>query len=128
MMKKYNNIQKSKLQRYSNKTRLSFGTIGLKALESGYVTFKQIESAKQTILKKVSKRGKIWTKIVLNKPVTKKPLEVRMGKGKGNLSHKMARVRGGTLIFEICGLSRKTAISVFKTSGSKLPIKTGVFY
>ena len=128
MLKQYNNIQKGKLQKYTSKTTLNFGTVGLKALESGYITLKQIESAKQTILKKMNKKGKIWTKIVVNKPVTKKPLEARMGKGKGKLSHRMARVKGGTLIFEICGLSREAAISIFKTSGSKLPVKTGLFY
>jgi len=128
MIKQYKNIQKGKLQKYTNKTTLNFGTVGLKALESGYLTLKQIESAKQAILKKINKKGKIWTKVTVNKPVTKKPLEARMGKGKGKVSHKMARVKGGTLIFEICGLSREAAISVFKTSGSKLPIKTGLFY
>jgi large subunit ribosomal protein L16 len=128
MIKQRSNIQKGKLQKYANKTSLTFGTIGLRALESGYITLKQLESAKQTILKKMNKKGKIWTKITIDKPVTKKPLEVRMGKGKGKLSHKMARVRGGTLIFEICGLSRETATSIFKTSGSKFPIKTGLFY
>lgn len=128
MVKQYNNIQKSKLQKYTNKTTLNFGTIGLKALESGYITLKQLESAKQTILKRMNKKGKIWTKIVINKPVTKKPLEVRMGKGKGKISHKMARVKGGTLIFEICGLSHETATSILKTGGSKFPIKTGLFY
>jgi large subunit ribosomal protein L16 len=128
MVKRYNNIRKGKLQKYTNKTTLNFGTIGLKALESGYITSKQIESAKQTILKKMSKKGKIWTKIVINKPVTKKPLEVRMGKGKGKTSHKMARVKGGTLIFETCGLSKEAATSIFKMCGSKLPVKTGIFY
>lgn len=128
MTKQHNNIQKGRLQRYSNKLKLNFGTFGLKALESGYLTSKQLESARQTLLRQMSKKGKIWTKIVLNKPVTKKPLEVRMGKGKGSLSHKVARVKGGSIIFEVCGLSKEALTLVFKAVSSKLPIKTGLFY
>lgn len=128
MTKQHNNIQKGRLQRYSNKLKLNFGTFGLKALESGYLTSKQLESARQTLLRQMRKKGKIWTKIVLNKPVTKKPLEVRMGKGKGSLSHKVARVKGGSIIFEVCGLSKEALILIFKAVGSKLPIKTGLFY
>ena len=75
---RYNNIQKGKLQKYTSKLVLNFGTLGLKALESGYITSKQLESAKQTILKKMNKKGRVWTKIAINKPVTKKPLEVRI--------------------------------------------------
>ena len=125
---KYNNVQKAKLQKHTNKLTLNFGTLGLKALESGYITSKQLESARQTILKKLNRKGRVWTKIVINKPVTKKPLEVRMGKGKGSMSHRVARVKGGSILFEVCGISKKTAISIFRTGGSKLPIKTGLFY
>lgn len=125
---RYNNIQKGKLQKYTNKLTLNFGTLGLRALESGYVSSKQLESAKQTILKKMNRKGRVWTKIVIDKPVTKKPLEVRMGKGKGSLSHRVARVKGGSILFELCGISKKTAILTLKTGGSKLPIKTGLFY
>lgn len=128
MTKQHNNIQKGRLQRYSNKLKLNFGTFGLKALESGYLTSKQLESARQTLLRQMSKKGKIWTKVVLNKPVTKKPLEVRMGKGKGSLSHKVARVKGGSIIFEVCGLSKEELILVHKAVSSKLPIKIGLFY
>jgi large subunit ribosomal protein L16 len=125
---RYNNIQKGKLQKYTNKLTLNFGTLGLKALESGYITSKQLESARQTILKKMNRKGRVWTKIAINKPVTKKPLEVRMGKGKGSLSHRVARVKGGSILFELCGVSKKTAILILRTGGSKLPIKTGLFY
>lgn len=125
---KYNNIQKGKLQKHTNKLTLNFGTLGLKALESGYITSKQLESARQTILKKMNRKGRVWTKIAINKPVTKKPLEVRMGKGKGSLSHRVARVKGGSILFELCGVSKKTAILILRTGGSKLPIKTGLFY
>lgn len=125
---KYNNSQKGKLQKYANNLKLSFGTVGLKVLESGYITSKQLHSARQTILKKINKKGKVWTKIFLNRPVTQKPLEVRMGKGKGSMSHRVARVKGGSIIFEVCGIPKNTAISIFKTGGSKLPLKTAVFY
>jgi len=128
MRSRYKNVQKSKLRKYISNSTLTFGIFGLKALESGYVTLKQLESAKQAISKKMNKKGKIWTKIVVNKPVTKKPLEVRMGKGKGSLSHNVACVRGGSILFEVCGLSKKAAISVFKASSFKLPIKTALFF
>jgi large subunit ribosomal protein L16 len=128
MIKQQSNIQKGRLQKYSNKLKLSFGTLGLKALESGYLTSKQIQSVKQILLKKMNKKGKIWVKIIIDKPVTKKPLEVRMGKGKGSLSHKVARVKGGSLILEVCGLSKESAVPIFKTVGSKLPLKTSLFY
>lgn len=125
---KYTNSQKGKLQKCANNLKLNFGTVGLKALESGYITSKQLQSARQTILKKINKKGKVWTKIFLNRPVTQKPLEVRMGKGKGSMSHRVARVKGGSIIFEVCGIPKQTAISIFKTGGSKLPIKTGFFH
>lgn len=124
---KYNKIKKGKLCKFNYKNNLNFGTIGLKALESGLISARQIEAARQAIARKIKKKGKIWIKIYPNLPITKKPTEIRMGKGKGNISHWTARVRGGSVLFEICGVNTKTAIKAFKTGSAKLPIKTQIF-
>lgn len=125
---KYKKIQKGKLNKFNFKSnKLSFGTVGLKALESGLISAKQIESARQAIVRKTKRKGKLWIKIFPALPVTKKPTEVRMGKGKGAVSHWTARVRGGTILFELCGISYKVAVTAFKTGSAKLPIKTKIF-
>ena len=124
---KYKKIKKGRLKKFNYKTNLNFGTIGLKSLESGLISAKQIESARQAISRKIKKKGKLWIKIFPNLPITKKPTEVRMGKGKGNVSHWVARVRGGSVIFEICGVNKKTAFKAFKTGSAKLPVKTQMF-
>lgn len=124
---KYKKIKKGKLVKFSYKNDLNFGTIGLKAKESGLITSRQIEAARQSITRKIKKKGRLWIKIFPNLPITKKPAEIRMGKGKGNVSHWVARVRGGTILFEICGINKKTAIKAFKTGSAKLPIKTQIF-
>jgi large subunit ribosomal protein L16 len=123
---KRNNEQKGRLGKYATQSKIDFGLFGLKALESGYITSAQIESAKTTILKKMKRCGKIWIKIHAKKPITKKPLEVRMGKGKGSFAHYVAHVKGGTILFEICGISYNTAKTILEIGGSKLPIKTSI--
>lgn len=124
---KYNKIKKGRLNKFSYKNNLNFGTIGLKALESGLISARQIEAARQAIARKIKKKGKIWIKIFPNLPITKKPTEVRMGKGKGGISHWTARVRGGSVLFEICGVNYKTGIKAFRTGSAKLPLKTQIF-
>lgn len=69
----------------------------------------------------------MWIKIFPNLPITKKPTEVRMGKGKGNVSHWVAKIKGGAVLFEVCGINRKNAIKAFKTGGAKLPVRTQIF-
>lgn len=124
---KYKKIKKGKLAKFSYKNNLNFGTIGLKAQESGLISSRQIEAARQSIIRKIKKKGKLWIKIFPSLPITKKPTEIRMGKGKGAVSHWVCRVKGGTIIFEICGINRQAAIKAFKTGSAKLPIKTQVF-
>jgi large subunit ribosomal protein L16 len=124
---KYKKIKKGKLVKFSYKNRLNFGTIGLKALESGFISARQLESARQAIVRKIKKKGKLWIKIFPSLPITKKPAEVRMGKGKGNVSHWVAKIRGGSVLFEACGINRKNAIKAFKTGSAKLPVKTQIF-
>ena len=124
---KYKKIKKGRLSKFTYKNNLSFGTIGLKSLDSGLISARQIEAARQAISRKIKKKGKLWIKIFPNIPITKKPTEVRMGKGKGNVSHWSAKIKGGTVIFELCGVNKKTAFKAFKTGSSKLPIRTQMF-
>lgn len=125
---KYRKTRKGKLVKLEFKAnKLTFGTIGLKALESGIISSKQIEAARQAIVRKIKRKGKVWIKIFPDLPITSKPIGVRMGKGKGEVSHWGARVRGGTVLFEICGVNLNTVVSALKTGGAKLPIKTKIF-
>ncbi len=126
---KYKKIQKgnlSKLNFRSNK--LKFGNIGLKATKSGTISSRQIEAARQAIVRKVNRKGKLWIRVFPTVPITTKPTEVRMGKGKGAFSHWSAKVNAGTIIFEIYGISQKIAITAFKTGGAKLPVKTMILF
>ena len=126
---KYKKFRKSKLSKFEFKSnRLEFGTIGLKAVESGIITTRQIESARQAIMRKIKRKGKLWIRIFPNLSVTAKPNEVRMGKGKGPLSHWSARVSGGQVLFELCGSKRNIALTAFRTGGAKLPIKTKISF
>lgn len=122
---KYKKVRKGTLPRLTYKTnKLKFGTIGLKALESGTISARQIEAARQSINRKMERKGKLWIRIFPDLPITSKPNEVRMGKGKGPVSHWGVKVGGGCILFELCGINRSVAISAFKTGGAKLPIKT----
>ena len=125
---KYKKIRKGKLSKLEFKSnKLKFGTIGLKAVESGIINSRQIEAARQAITRKTKRKIKLWIKIFPDLPITSKPTGIRMGKGKGPLSHWGARVRGGTVLFEICGINKNTMIIALKTGGAKLPIKTKIF-
>ena len=103
---------------------MTFGNIGLKANQSGRITARQLESARQAIVRKIKRKGKLWINIFPNIPVTKKPTEVRMGKGKGNVDYWAAKVSIGTVLFELTGISIQNAKAAFRTGRAKLPIKT----
>lgn len=121
-------IKKGKLSKFEFKaSKLKFGIVGLKTTESGFLSAKQLEAARQAIARKSKRKSKIWIKIFTGVSVTSKPTGTRMGKGKGSVSGWVARVRGGTVIFEICGTNLKTIISALKTGGTKLPLKTKIF-
>lgn len=125
---KFKKTKKGKLVRLEFKTnKLTFGVIGLKAMESGIINSRQIEAARQSMVKKTKRKAKIWTKIYPNLPVTSKPIGVRMGKGKGQLFCWSSRVRGGAILFEVCGINLKVITNALKTAGEKLPIKTKIF-
>nr|YP_009495521.1 ribosomal protein L16 [Psammoneis japonica]AWQ64251.1 ribosomal protein L16 [Psammoneis japonica] len=125
---KYKKIRKGKLSKLEFKSNtLKFGTIGLKSAESGTISARQIESARQAINRKIKRKGRIWIKIFPHLPITKKPTEVRMGKGKGPVAYWATKVKKGTVLFEMCGVSTNEAIKAFKTGGAKLPVKTIIF-
>lgn len=125
---KYKKIKKGKLSKLEFKSNtLKFGEVGLKSETSGMISARQIESARRVITRKMKKKGKVWIRIFPDLPVTSKPTESRMGKGKGTVSHWVSRVKGGTVLFEVCGIPKKVAKEALKSSSSKLPIKTCVF-
>lgn len=125
---KYKKTRKGRLKKFEYKSnKLTFGTIGLKAAESGIITTRQIEASRKAIVRRIKRKGKIWIKIFPDLPITSKPTGIRMGKGKGQISHWAARVRGGTVLFEVSGSNLSTIFSALKTGGAKLPVKTKIF-
>ena len=126
---KYKKVKKGKLKKFEFKSNnLKFGTIGLKSIESGIISARQIEAARQAIVRKTNRKGKLWIRIFPNLPITNKPKEVRMGKGKGSVSFWASRISGGKMLFEMCGISNKIAILAFRTGGAKLPVKTQIIF
>lgn len=117
--------QNTKFEFKSN--TLVFGEIGIKSITTGTITARQLEAARQAITRKIKRKGKIWIRVFPHTPVTSKPNESRMGKGKGSVSHWCAHVKGGTTLFEICGVSKKIAIEALNSGKSKLPIQTKIF-
>jgi large subunit ribosomal protein L16 len=104
---------------------IAFGDYGLKALEPGWVSARQIEAARRAIVRAMKRRGKFWIRIFPDKPVTKKPAETRMGKGKGNVEFWVAVVKPGRIIFEVGGgVTEETAKEALRLAQYKLPIKT----
>ncbi|MEE3204390.1 MAG: 50S ribosomal protein L16 [Candidatus Neomarinimicrobiota bacterium] len=104
--------------------KVSFGSYGLKAIEPGWVTARQIEASRIVISRVVRKIGKMWIRIFPDKPVTERPAETRMGKGKGAPDHWVAVVKPGRIMFEVDGVNREEAETAFRDAGHKLPIKT----
>ncbi len=107
-------------------TTLLNGEYGLQALEAGWVTSRQIEAIRRSIVRQMRRRGKYWVRIFPDKPVTAKPAETRMGKGKGSVDHWVAVVKPGRVIFEISGVPDDIALAALRSAGYKLPIRTQV--
>jgi large subunit ribosomal protein L16 len=103
---------------------VSFGEYGLKAISRGRLTARQIEAARRTITRRVKRGGKLWIRVFPDKPVSKKPLEVRMGKGKGNVEYWVAQVQPGRMLYEIEGVSEELAREAFRLAAAKLPVQT----
>lgn len=107
-------------------TTLLNGEYGLQALEAGWVTSRQIEAIRRSIVRQMRRRGKYWVRIFPDKPVTAKPAETRMGKGKGSVDHWVAVVKPGRIIFEVSGVPDDIALAALRSAGYKLPIRTQV--
>ncbi|XVJ51123.1 MAG: 50S ribosomal protein L16 [Vampirovibrio sp.] len=107
-------------------TQLEYGDFAIQALEPGWITSRQIEAARRTIARAVKRGGKIYIRIFPNKPVTKKPLEVRMGSGKGSPEFWVAVVRPGRLMFELAGVQEDLSTKALKLAAQKFPIKVRV--
>ena len=105
-------------------TELLNGSVGLQALEPGWITSRQIEAIRRVVVRHNKRRGKYWIRIFPDKPVTAKPAETRMGKGKGSVDHYVAVVKPGRILFEIAGVPEESAKEAMRLAAHKLPIKT----
>ena len=103
---------------------VSFGEYGLKAADRGRLTARQIEAARRAMTRHIKRGGRIWIRVFPDKPITKKPLEVRQGKGKGNVEYWVAQIQPGKLLYEMAGVSEEVAREAFKLAAAKLPIAT----
>lgn len=118
-------MQKGRMKGLSQRGhRLSNGMFGVKALDAVFVTSRQIEAARIAATRYMKREGQLWIKIFPDKPITKKPLEVRMGKGKGALDHYVAVVKPGRILFEISGVPIDVAKEALRLASQKLPVKT----
>ena len=104
--------------------KVSFGEFGLKAVGRGRITARQIEAARRALTRHVKRGAKIWIRIFPDKPVTKKPLEVRQGKGKGNVEYWVAQIQPGRMLYEMEGVPEELAREAFELAAAKLPVKT----
>jgi large subunit ribosomal protein L16 len=105
---------------------LEFGDYGLQATEAGWITNRQIEAARQTMVRHIKRGGKVWIKIFPDKPLTSKPAEVRMGKGKGSVEKWVAEVKTGKILYELTGVGEKLATDALKLAAAKLPLRTKI--
>ncbi len=122
---KYRKKQRGKMKGNAQKGNyIAFGTYGLKAMESGWITSRQIEATRIAITRHVKRGGKVWIRIFPDKPVTKKPAETRMGKGKGSPEYWVAVVKPGRIMFELDGVPLELAKEAMRLASHKLPIKT----
>ena len=104
--------------------KVSFGEYGLKAVERGRITSRQIEAARRAMTRHVKRGGKIWIRVFPDKPITEKPLEVRQGKGKGNVEYWVAQIQPGRMLYEMQGVTEELAREAFGLAAAKLPLKT----
>ena len=122
---KFRKQQKGRLRGFATSgAKVSFGEFGLKAITRGRVTARQIEAARRAMTRYIKRGGKVWIRIFPDVPITKKPIEVRMGKGKGSPEYYACRVKPGRIIFEIDGVSEEIAREALYKASAKLPIKT----
>ncbi|HEU0064094.1 MAG TPA: 50S ribosomal protein L16 [Flavisolibacter sp.] len=122
---KHRKMQKGRMKGDAKRgATISFGSFALKALDSHWITDRQIEAARQALTRHMKREGNVWIRIFPDKPITRKPAEVRMGKGKGNLEFWAAVVKPGRILFEIDGVTEQVAKESLELAAGKLPIKT----
>jgi len=122
---KYRKRQKGRLRGLATRGNLiSFGDYGLKAVEKGWITNRQIEAARVAMTRHIKRGGKVWIRIFPDRPVTRKPAETRMGKGKGTPEGWVAPVKAGRMLFELEGVSQPVARRAMELAAAKLPVKT----
>jgi len=122
---KYRKKQKGRVKGIAQRGHtIAFGTFGIKALETGFLTSRQIEAARVAVTRAMKREGQVWIRVFPDKPMTKKPAEVRMGKGKGAPEYWVAPVRPGTILFETSGINMTMSKEALRLASQKLPIKT----
>ncbi|EAS19446.1 MULTISPECIES: 50S ribosomal protein L16 [Nonlabens] len=122
---KFRKQQKGRMKGNSGRgNQLAYGTFGIKSLDSEFINSRQIEAARIAATRYMKREGSLWIKIFPDKPITKKPLEVRMGKGKGAVEYWAAVVKPGRILFEISGVPLETAKEALRLAAQKLPVKT----
>ena len=122
---KYRKSQKGRVKGMATRGHtIAFGSFGLKAAEMGLLTARQLEAARVAVTRAMKREGQVWIRVFPDKPITRKPAEVRMGKGKGAPEFWVAAVKPGTILFEAGGVTRATALEALKLADGKLPIKT----
>lgn len=124
---KHRKMQKGRMKGNAKRGfTIAFGSYGLKSLDSHWITDRQIEAARQALTRHMKREGSVWIRIFPDKPITRKPLEVRMGKGKGNLEFWAAVIKPGRILFEVDGVDEKTARESLMLAAGKLPVKTKI--
>lgn len=124
---KYRKRQKGRIKGEASRgNRINFGTLAIQATGRGFVTSRQIEASRRAMTRYVKRDGKIWIRIFPDKPISKKPAETRMGKGKGSVDHWVAVVKPGRILFEIDGVDPEKAKEAFRLAQHKLPVKTTI--
>ena len=122
---KFRKMQKGRVKGMATRGHsIAFGSFGLKALEGGWITARQLEAARIAVTRAMKREGQVWIRIFPDKPVTRKPAEVRMGKGKGNLEYWAAVVKPGRILFELDGVTEEVAKGALDLAAGKLPIAT----
>ena len=122
---KYRKVQKGRNRGLALRgSSVSFGEFALKSVERGRITARQIEAARRAMTRKVKRGGKIWIRVFPDKPITEKPLEVRQGKGKGNVEYWVCEIKPGKVLYEMEGVPEELAREAFRLAAAKLPLKT----
>ena len=124
---KFRKMQKGTLRGQATRgAKLSFGSIGLQAIARGYINSRQIEASRRAITREVKRKGKLWIRIFPDKPVTRRPAEVRMGGGKGAVDHWACPIKPGRMLIELDGVDEATALTALKLAAYKLPLATAI--